>query len=100
MLARRHVRIALAIAGCAPLAACTNSRAPVAKGARTGSAIASDVAGVVQVTGLPGAAVALTAAGETSATTFVAPEPGKYRFVCTIHVAQGQTGTLIVTPGP
>jgi plastocyanin len=27
----------------------------------------------------------------------MAPAPGKYTFVCTIHQAQGQIGTLIVT---
>ena len=37
-----------------------------------------------------------TAAGTTQTVTFTAPAPGTYRFVCTIHVAQGQTGTLIV----
>jgi plastocyanin len=24
--------------------------------------------------------------------------PGRFRFVCTIHEAQGQTGTLVVAP--
>ena len=40
--------------------------------------------------------VPLTAAGQTQAATFTAPAPGTYTFVCTIHVKQGQTGTLIV----
>ncbi len=35
-------------------------------------------------------------AGQTQSTTFTAPAPGRYRFVCTFHVAQGQTGTLVV----
>ena len=47
---------------------------------------------------LPGAATTLAAAGETQATTFIAPAPGKYTFVCTIHRKQGQTGTLVVLP--
>ncbi|HEV7206755.1 MAG TPA: cupredoxin domain-containing protein [Jatrophihabitans sp.] len=51
------------------------------------------------VQGLPGAFVPLTAAGQTQAATFTAPAPGRYTFVCTIHVAQGQTGVLIVKPG-
>lgn len=49
-----------------------------------------------QLTGFPADFVPLTAAGQTSKATFIAPAPGKYRFICTIHVAQGQTGTLIV----
>lgn len=53
----------------------------------------------LQVQGLPGAFVPLAAAGQTQATTFTAPAPGRYTFVCTIHIAQGQTGQLIVKPG-
>lgn len=49
-----------------------------------------------QLTGFPADFVPLTAAGQTSRATFIAPAPGRYRFICTIHVAQGQTGTLIV----
>src|SRR6266545_151376 len=41
------------------------------------------------VTGHAGDAVPLTSAGQTMSTTFTAPAPGSYRFVCTIHVAQG-----------
>jgi plastocyanin len=52
-----------------------------------------------QVTGLPGSFVPLTSAGKKQSVTFTAPAPGKYRFVCTIHQTQGQTGTLIVTTG-
>lgn len=51
------------------------------------------------VKGLRGAFVPLTAAGQTQSSTFTAPAPGRYTFVCTIHVAQGQTGVLIVKPG-
>jgi plastocyanin len=50
----------------------------------------------LQVVGQPSAAVPLAAAGTTQTVTFTAPAPGTYRFVCSIHVAQGQTGTLIV----
>lgn len=53
----------------------------------------------LQVTGLPGAAVPLTAAGEEKMVTFTAPAPGRYEFVCTIHLAQGQTGVLVVKAG-
>jgi plastocyanin len=50
----------------------------------------------VQVTNLPAADVALTAAGQTQSVTFTAPAPGTYSFVCSIHAAQGQTGKLVV----
>lgn len=50
-----------------------------------------------QVTDFPADFVPLTGAGNTSEATFTAPAPGRYRFVCTIHVQQGQTGTLVVT---
>jgi plastocyanin len=46
--------------------------------------------------GLPTANIPDTDAGLQSSVTFVAPAPGKYSFVCTIHARQGQTGTLIV----
>jgi plastocyanin len=46
--------------------------------------------------GFPDAFAPLVSAGQQSSTEFTAPAPGKYTFVCTIHVAQGQTGTLIV----
>jgi plastocyanin len=51
-----------------------------------------------QLVGFPGDFVPLTTAGETNSTTFTAPAPGKYQFECTIHVKQGQVGTLIVLP--
>lgn len=44
------------------------------------------------------ASTPLTATSQHSSVTFVAPTPGKYTFVCTIHRKQGQTGTLVVLP--
>lgn len=38
----------------------------------------------------------LVGGGASSSVTFIAPAPGRYPFVCTIHSAQGQTGTLVV----
>lgn len=48
--------------------------------------------------GFPAANVPLVSPGETKSVEFTAPSPGRYTFICTIHVAQGQTGTLIVLP--
>ncbi len=48
------------------------------------------------LTDVPGAATTLASAGETRVATFIAPAPGSYTFVCTIHRKQGQTGTLVV----
>jgi plastocyanin len=48
--------------------------------------------------GFPADYVGMVSAGETRSVEFVAPSPGTYRFVCTIHVQQGQTGTLVVLP--
>ncbi len=48
--------------------------------------------------GFPAAFVPLVTPGEQKSIEFTAPAPGKYTFVCTIHVTQGQTGTLIVLP--
>lgn len=42
------------------------------------------------------AATPLATSGKTTSVTFTAPAPGTYQFVCTIHRAQGQTGTLVV----
>jgi len=42
--------------------------------------------------------VPLINGGETKSVEFSAPSPGSYTFVCTIHVAQGQTGTFVVLP--
>jgi plastocyanin len=50
----------------------------------------------IQMSGLPAADVPDTQAGDTRSVTFTAPAPGTYTFVCTIHAAQGQSGTLIV----
>jgi plastocyanin len=52
----------------------------------------------LQVVGFPTDAVPLTEHGQTKSATFTAPAPGRYQFICTIHVKQGQTGTLIVLP--
>jgi plastocyanin len=52
-----------------------------------------------QLPQFPADFVPITPAGQTSEATFVAPAPGRYQFVCTIHRAQGQVGTLIVKPG-
>lgn len=49
-----------------------------------------------QVTDFPADFVPAAGAGQTQTATFVAPAPGRYRFVCTFHVRQGQTGTLVV----
>ncbi len=46
----------------------------------------------------PASYVPLVSAGQTKSVEFVAPAPGTYRFVCTIHIPQGQTGTLVVLP--
>lgn len=56
-----------------------------------------------QVSGFPATFVPLTAAGETEHATFTAPpatngKTTRYRFLCAIHVKQGQVGTMIVTP--
>jgi plastocyanin len=51
----------------------------------------------LDVTGVPGAFVPLAQSNEKREATFIAPSPGRYRFVCTIHANQGQTGTLVVT---
>ena len=48
--------------------------------------------------GFPDDYVPLVSPGQQKSIEFTAPAPGKYTFVCTIHVAQGQTGTLIVLP--
>jgi plastocyanin len=48
--------------------------------------------------GFPADNVPLVSAGQTRSVQFLAPGPGTYKFVCTIHVKQGQTGTLVVLP--
>lgn len=50
------------------------------------------------VDGAPADHVPLVRAGSTTSATFTTPSPGTYRFVCTLHIAQGMTGTLVVLP--
>jgi plastocyanin len=50
----------------------------------------------VVFSGLPSADVPLAQAGQAQSVTFIAPAPGTYNFVCSIHATQGQTGKLIV----
>lgn len=45
------------------------------------------------------AATALVGPAQEGTVRFTAPSPGRYQVVCTIHVKQGQTGTLVVVPG-
>jgi plastocyanin len=52
----------------------------------------------LQVVDFPGDFVPLVQPGGTTSATFTAPAPGRYEFVCTIHEALGQTGTLVVLP--
>jgi plastocyanin len=47
---------------------------------------------------VPGMRVPLVRAGESQTIQFTASQPGRYGFICTIHQAQGQTGTLVVAP--
>jgi plastocyanin len=51
-----------------------------------------------QLQGFPAAAVPLISSGQTKSVEFMAPAPGTYTFICSIHVTQGQTGTLVVLP--
>lgn len=51
-----------------------------------------------QLSVVPGAYIPELGDNETQSVSFTAPAPGKYQFVCTIHLRQGQTGTLIVLP--
>ncbi len=53
-----------------------------------------------QLTRYPRDYVPQIGAHQTSNATFTAPGPGRYQFVCTIHVRQGQIGTLVVAPAP
>ncbi len=50
------------------------------------------------LTDFPDDNVPLASAGQSMSSTFTTPSPGTYKFVCTIHVAQGMTGTLVVLP--
>ena len=138
MPAARRVPVAAtcaAVAAVLALTACSNNRSAVNRRPQTGTATASAVAGVQQVTidagddfrfhpstvvvhpgrvrvilhhtgtgaphdwsltGLPKDFVPLVSAGQTGQVTFVAPPPGRYPFVCTMHAAQGMSGTLVV----
>jgi plastocyanin len=123
--------LALATAGC------SNTQSPADKAPHTGSATASTVDGVQQVTvhatdfrftpstitvhpgkvriilindgsGAPHNLqvskytdkdyVPDAQAGQTTERTFTAPAPGRYQFVCSFHIKQGMTGTLVVLP--
>ena len=134
MPALRRVRC-VTVASMIALTACSNAQSPVNRRPHTGSASASIVNGVQQVTievaddfrfhpstitvhpgmvqivlkhigtGAPhdweltkfaADFVPVTDAGQTRSATFVAPAPGRYKFVCTIHQRQGQQGTMIV----
>jgi len=50
------------------------------------------------VDGAPADHTGLVRAGGTTSATFTTPAPGTYTFECTLHVAQGMTGTLVVLP--
>jgi plastocyanin len=129
-LAAALVLLAVGIAGC------SNTQPAANKAPHTGSATASTVNGVQQVTlhasdfrftpstitvhpgkvrvilindgggaphdfqvpKFPSDWIPLTDNGATKQTTFTAPAPGRYQFVCTIHTKQGMTGTLVVLP--
>lgn len=45
---------------------------------------------------LPGASVPLTTAGQSNSVRFTIGRPGDYRFLCSIHQAQGKVGRLVV----
>lgn len=133
----RAAALAIALALTAGLAGCSNREASPNREGHPGSASASTVGGVQQVTitvdssfrfhpstvtvhqgtvkitlvhegsgaphdlsvtGFPSDYVPLASAGATTSATFTTPSPGSYRFVCTIHQAQGMTGTLVVLP--
>jgi plastocyanin len=53
-----------------------------------------------QAAQLPGADVPLTSAGQSNSVSFTIGRPGDYRFICSIHEAQGQVGRLVVKPAP
>lgn len=50
------------------------------------------------LTGFPGAYVPIVNGGQSRSVSFMAPSPGSYPFVCTIHAKLGMTGTLVVRP--
>jgi plastocyanin len=118
------------------VAGCSNTQPAANRAPHTGSATASTVNGVQQVTihasdfrfspstitvhpgkvkvilindgggaphnfqvpKFPSDWIPLTDNGATKQTTFTAPAPGRYQFLCTIHTRQGMTGTLVVLP--
>jgi plastocyanin len=129
--------LACAAAAALVSAGCTNTESSVNARPHTGTATASPVNGVQQVTitvgaddrfhpstivvhrgkveivlkhdadgaphdwsltGFPGDYVPTTTGGQTRTASFMAPSPGKYQFVCTIHTKLGMTGTLVVEP--
>jgi plastocyanin len=45
---------------------------------------------------VPGARVPLARGGESRTVRFTVARPGDYRFVCTVHEAQGSVGRLVV----
>ncbi|MFL6130604.1 MAG: cupredoxin domain-containing protein [Mycobacteriales bacterium] len=49
---------------------------------------------------LPGGRVPLVRGGESRTVRFRIGRPGDYRFVCTIHEAQGSVGRLVVRAAP
>jgi plastocyanin len=53
-----------------------------------------------QASTIPGADVPLTTAGQSNSVRFTIGRPGDYRFVCSIHEAQGQVGRLVVKNAP
>lgn len=53
----------------------------------------------LQVFGVRHAYIPTISQGQSASATFEVDKPGRYRFVCTIHEQQGQTGTLVVRSG-
>jgi plastocyanin len=131
---RRLTVPAVVLLTAAALVGCSNRDSSATRQPHTGSATASVVNGVQQVTlkatnfrftpstitvhpgrvhvilvndgpgaphnfslvDFPADFVPLASGGQTTEATFTAPSPGTYKFVCTIHAKQGQTGTLVV----
>lgn len=59
----------------------------------------TDVLTVTEANALSGANAGMVTGGSEKTFTFVAPEPGAYKFVCTVagHAAGGMVGTFTVT---
>ena len=137
MVIRGAVALVAALGLVGAAAACTNRQASPNREGHPGTATASLVGGVQQVTltvdasfrfdpskitvhpgtvkvtlvhkgsgaphdfsvvGFPSDNVPLVSAGHSTSATFTTPSPGSYSFICTIHQAQGMTGTLVVLP--